>query len=246
MALAVVAVRALLFGQLPKRAFVALWALVALRLLVPLWVPSPTSVYNALPDGLVESVVPAAVEVGVGGEADGVADLLPTAGDESLESGLAPSSDAVATPTGADASRSSESGGSAGTVAVADDAVHGGARVQCGRRVHRPCRLGRCGAGSPRIGLRGPSRRGAPVWLGCGGLGVGGGRGLVCGRISRGVSAGPWQVARLHAGREPVRLRVARRPSSAAAPPARGCVVGCRCAACPRNRPPRHRRPKLV
>ncbi len=129
MALAVVAVRALLFGQLPKRAFVVLWALVALRLLVPLWVPSPTSVYNALPDGLVESVVPAAMEVGVGGEADGVADLLPTAGDESLESGLAPSSDAVATPTGADASRSSESGGSAGTVAVADDAVHGGARA---------------------------------------------------------------------------------------------------------------------
>ncbi len=129
MALAVVAVRALLFRQLPKRAFVVLWALVALRLLVPLWVPSPTSVYNALPDGLVESVVPAAVEVGAAGEADGVADLLPTAGDESLESGLAPSSDAVATPTGADASRSSESGGSAGTVAVADDAVHGGARA---------------------------------------------------------------------------------------------------------------------
>ena len=129
MALAVVAVRALLFGQLPKRAFVVLWALVALRLLVPLWVPSPTSIYNALPDGLVEFVVPAAVEVGVGGEADGVADLLPTAGDESLESGLAPSSDAVATPTGADASRSSESGGSAGTVAVADGAVHGGARA---------------------------------------------------------------------------------------------------------------------
>ena len=129
MAFAVVAVRALLFGQLPKRAFVVLWALVALRLLVPLWVPSPTSVYNALPDGLVESVVPAAVEVGAAGEADGVADLLPTAGDESLESGLAPSSDAVATPTGADASRSSESGGSAGTVAVADDAVHGGARA---------------------------------------------------------------------------------------------------------------------
>ena len=106
-----------------------LWALVALRLLVPLWVPSPTSVYNALPDGLVESVGPAAVEVGAAGEADGVADLLPTAGDESLESGLAPSSDAVATPTGADASRSSESGESAGTVAVADDAVHGGARA---------------------------------------------------------------------------------------------------------------------
>ncbi len=42
MALAVVAVRALLFGQLPKCAFVVLWALVALRLLVPLWVPSPT------------------------------------------------------------------------------------------------------------------------------------------------------------------------------------------------------------
>lgn len=129
MALAVVAVRALLFGQLPKRAFVVLWALVALRLLVPLWVPSPTSVYNALPDGLVGSVAPAAVEAGAAGEADGVADLLPTAGDESLESGLAPSSDAVATPTGADVSRSSASGGSAGTVAVADDAGYGGARA---------------------------------------------------------------------------------------------------------------------
>lgn len=127
MALTVVAVRALLFRRLPKRVFVVLWALVALRLLVPLWVPSPTSVYNALPDGLIEPVAPV-VETGPAGEADGVADLLSTADDESFESGLVPSSDAVATPTGADVSRSSASGGSAGTVCVADDAGYGGAR----------------------------------------------------------------------------------------------------------------------
>lgn len=115
MALAVVAVRALLFRRLPKRVFVVLWALVALRLLVPLWVPSPTSVYNALPDGLVESVAPT-VEAGAAGEADGAADLLPTAGG-------------VAASSGADVSRSSASGGSAGTVGVADDAGYGGVRA---------------------------------------------------------------------------------------------------------------------
>ncbi len=46
MVLVVVLVRALLLGRLPKRVFTVLWALVALRLLVPLWIPAPTSVYN--------------------------------------------------------------------------------------------------------------------------------------------------------------------------------------------------------
>ena len=128
MALAVVAVRALLFRRLPKRVFVVLWALVALRLLVPLWVPSPTSVYNALPDGLVESVTPA-VDAGAAGEADGAADLLPTAGGEASAGGIATASGGAAASSGADVSRSSASGGSAGTVAVADDAGYGGARA---------------------------------------------------------------------------------------------------------------------
>ena len=128
MALTVVAVRALLFRRLPKRVFVVLWALVALRLLVPLWVPAPTSVYNALPDGLVESVAPT-VETGAAGEADGAADLLPTAGGEASAGGIATASDGAAAWAGADASQFPASGGSAETVAVADDAGYGGART---------------------------------------------------------------------------------------------------------------------
>ena len=128
MALTVVAVRALLFRRLPKRVFVVLWALVALRLLVPLWVPALTSVYNALPDGLVESVAPT-VETGAAGEADEAADLLPTAGGEASAGGIATASDGAAAWAGADASQFPASGGSAETVAVADDAGYGGART---------------------------------------------------------------------------------------------------------------------
>lgn len=46
MVLAILIARALLLKRLPKWVFATLWALVAVRLLVPVWIPSPTSVYN--------------------------------------------------------------------------------------------------------------------------------------------------------------------------------------------------------
>lgn len=46
---AVALIRALAMDKLPKKTFLALWAVVLLRLLVPLELPSPVSVYNAVP-----------------------------------------------------------------------------------------------------------------------------------------------------------------------------------------------------
>lgn len=46
MVLAILIARALLLKRLPKWVFATLWALVAVRLLVPVWIPSPTSIYN--------------------------------------------------------------------------------------------------------------------------------------------------------------------------------------------------------
>ncbi len=46
MVLAILIVRALLLKRLPKWVFATLWALVVVRLLVPVWIPSPTSIYN--------------------------------------------------------------------------------------------------------------------------------------------------------------------------------------------------------
>lgn len=46
MVLAILIARALLLKRLPKWVFATLWALVIVRLLVPVWIPSPTSVYN--------------------------------------------------------------------------------------------------------------------------------------------------------------------------------------------------------
>ena len=48
MALAVVVARALLLKRLPKTTFVALWTLVALRLLVPVAMPMPVNAYSLL------------------------------------------------------------------------------------------------------------------------------------------------------------------------------------------------------
>lgn len=65
MVVAVAALRSLLLNRLPKKAFLLLWALVVLRLLVPLNVPSPVSVH-----GLVERLAPASSQQAVG-TADG-------------------------------------------------------------------------------------------------------------------------------------------------------------------------------
>ena len=46
MVLAILIARALLLKRLPKWVFATLWALVVVRLLIPVWIPSPTSVYN--------------------------------------------------------------------------------------------------------------------------------------------------------------------------------------------------------
>ena len=46
MVLAILIARALLLKRLPQWVFATLWALVAVRLLVPAWIPSPTSIYN--------------------------------------------------------------------------------------------------------------------------------------------------------------------------------------------------------
>ncbi len=46
MVLAILIARALLLKRLPKWVFATLWALVVVRLLVPVWIPSPTSIYN--------------------------------------------------------------------------------------------------------------------------------------------------------------------------------------------------------
>ena len=55
MVVVIAVLRALLLNRLPKKAFLLLWALVALRLIVPVSVPSPVSVY-----GLIEPLVSAA------------------------------------------------------------------------------------------------------------------------------------------------------------------------------------------
>ena len=55
--LAVTVVRALALNKLPKQAFCILWLVAALRLLVPVSVPSPLSVYT-----LAEQRMPAQVE----------------------------------------------------------------------------------------------------------------------------------------------------------------------------------------
>ena len=46
MVLAILIARALLLKRLPQWVFATLWALVVVRLLVPVWIPSPTSIYN--------------------------------------------------------------------------------------------------------------------------------------------------------------------------------------------------------
>ena len=71
----VLLVRALLFRQLPKRAFTVLWTAATVRLLVPVFLPAPFSLFNLLDLGggagaglsQAAGAVPAAVENTVGG-----------------------------------------------------------------------------------------------------------------------------------------------------------------------------------
>ncbi len=112
MVVAIVVLRALLLNRLPKKAFLLLWALVALRLLVPVSVPSPVSVY-----GLVELLAPAAAQQAAGATAAGadantdVAGIsptgsagttLPTGGAGDLATVSSPSAAAAAPASGAD------------------------------------------------------------------------------------------------------------------------------------------------
>lgn len=48
MVLAILIIRALAINRLPKRTFLILWGIAAARLLLPLSIPSPFSVYSVL------------------------------------------------------------------------------------------------------------------------------------------------------------------------------------------------------
>lgn len=87
MVVAVALVRLAALHRLPKRLFVALWLLVALRLLVPLWIPAPTSAFNLLPAGW-------AVGAAAGGPASGTTGAAGAIGADSAAEGA----DGVAAP----------------------------------------------------------------------------------------------------------------------------------------------------
>lgn len=72
MVVAVALVRLAALHRLPKRLFVALWLLVALRLLVPLWIPAPTSAFNLLPAGWAASAAAGGPATGTSGAASAV------------------------------------------------------------------------------------------------------------------------------------------------------------------------------
>ncbi|MDE7261338.1 MAG: M56 family metallopeptidase, partial [Oscillospiraceae bacterium] len=59
--LAVIVLRALALNRLPKGTFLALWAVAALRLLVPFSIPSPASVYNLARQAQIQETAPAAM-----------------------------------------------------------------------------------------------------------------------------------------------------------------------------------------
>ena len=87
MVVAVALVRLTALHRLPKRLFVVLWLLVALRLLVPLWIPAPTSAFNLLPAGW-------AVGAAAGGPAGGTTGAAGAIGADSAAEGT----DGVAAP----------------------------------------------------------------------------------------------------------------------------------------------------
>ena len=145
MVLVVVLVWALFLGRLPKRVFTVLRALVALRLLVPLWVPALTSVYNlaglaqgvwaqmqaraGAGDGLAggASPSPADAPAGTVGEAaplDAVGRLsglaVPAAAADAAAAGFSDGS-AVA---GVDGASAGASGDLVGSASVATDAAN--------------------------------------------------------------------------------------------------------------------------
>lgn len=95
MIVAVLVLRALLLDHLPKATFCALWALVAARLLVPLFVTSPLGLW-----GLASHLQPRGVG---GGEALGVAGTAPTGASRPDSMATAAASPFASTaPTGTD------------------------------------------------------------------------------------------------------------------------------------------------
>ncbi len=140
MVVAVALVRLAALHRLPKRLFVALWLLVALRLLVPLWIPAPTSAFNLLPAGWAASAAAGGPATGTSGAAsavesartaaDGVAASVATADapEGTRVAGTEPENPpSTATAAGAAASRHktassvpSESATPSGTAAAAE------------------------------------------------------------------------------------------------------------------------------
>lgn len=64
---AITLIRALTLSRLPKRTFLALWAVALARLLIPFSLPSVCSVYTALQRGIPDAPVTAAAPVAAGG-----------------------------------------------------------------------------------------------------------------------------------------------------------------------------------
>lgn len=92
MVLAVLVARALLLKRLPKWAFTTLWALVVVRLLVPLWVPAPTSVLNlaALVQPSAPAQQPADDPSGAAGDAEGPSTKDPDSAATAKDLGTTP------------------------------------------------------------------------------------------------------------------------------------------------------------
>lgn len=83
MVLAILIIRALAINRLPKRTFLILWGIAAARLLLPLSIPSPFSVYSVLdgqPLGTAATDVPQAAGTLPAGAVEPVATAPPSAG----------------------------------------------------------------------------------------------------------------------------------------------------------------------
>ena len=150
MVLAVVLARALLLNRLPKATFILLWALVALRLLVPVSIPSPLSAAS-----LLQGVVPAPAATSAldpaydtrSAQTDSLGEN-PTASDGVLAASDAPAMNPP-TPTTSPATPTTTPGASASPAAENpatpergpyDDGPHEPHRIDCARRVRCPRR----------------------------------------------------------------------------------------------------------
>ena len=135
MVVAVALVRLAALHRLPKRLFVALWLLVALRLPVPLWIPAPTSAFNLLPAGWAASAAAGGPATGTSGAASAVesartaADVASVATADAPENAWAAGAEpenppSTAATAGAAASRHEPaSSGPSGSAALSDAAA---------------------------------------------------------------------------------------------------------------------------